>query len=124
MNTYSAEMNTTPLIDVLFVLLTLLILSIPPATHLIAHEMPGIAPPRAALPTVDVDIDSDDQVYWNGQLTADLASLERRFGESTRGGGTLVRIYPDRRARYEKVAQVLAAAQRARVTNLWLAPQA
>jgi biopolymer transport protein ExbD len=113
------SINTTPLIDVLLVLLVLLVITLPRSTHRISLDLPVHGSSNSAQRT-DVDIDFDGRVFWNGSPVADDLLLERRFAEAAIAG-TLIRVLPDRLVRYERVAQVLASAQRARVTHLAVA---
>ena len=118
------ELNATPLIDVLLVLLTMLILTVPVITHAIKLDMPsgGSAGPRAA---VDLDIDSDGRVFWNGTGVADDLQLEAWLQDlAHRAPQPDLKIWPDKRGRYERVAQVMAAAQRSGVEHIALAPTA
>ena len=118
------QMNATPLIDVLLVLLVMLIFTLPVATHAVKlnlpHATPDVPIPR---PLVTVDIDFDGKVYWNGSAVADHQALERKLREAA--GGALsprIKVVPDKRVRYEDVAVVLAAAQRSRIELLEVAP--
>lgn len=118
------QMNATPLIDVLLVLLVMLIFTLPVATHAVKLNLPHAALdvplPR---PLITVDIDFDGKVFWNGAELADQAALEHKLREAA---GALVsprvKVVPDKRVRYENVAVVLAAAQRLNVTLLEVAP--
>jgi biopolymer transport protein ExbD len=114
----SPEMNATPLIDVLLVLLVMLIFTLPMATHAVKLNLPQPIPgPPSAVILVHVDFDG--QLLWNGEVVGNLDALGRRFRVvATEAAATRVRIVPDDRVRYELVAQVLAAAQRAGVTRL------
>jgi biopolymer transport protein ExbD len=115
------EINTTPLIDVLLVLLILLVITLPRMTHRIALELP-VGEPKGPPPAVtNVEVDFDGQVYWNGVSVSDDQRLEQWFSQAATSPG-LVRILPDRHVRYERVAQVLASARRAHVTHLAVAP--
>jgi biopolymer transport protein ExbD len=115
------SINTTPLIDVLLVLLVLLVITLPRSTHRIALD-PPVGPPSGPPPAVtDVEVDFDGQVFWNGSPVHDDERLAQWFREAATTPG-LVRILPDRHVRYERVAQILASAQRAHVTRLALAP--
>ena len=117
------EINTTPLIDVLLLLLVLLVITLPHSTHRVSLDLPaGPASHTLALVT-NVEVDFDGRVFWNGSPVDDDRRLEQQFSEASTAPG-IVRIEPDRRVRYERVAQVLASAQRAHVTHLSLAPVA
>ena len=115
------QINTTPLIDVLLVLLVLLVITLPHMTHRISMDLPG---GRSAAPTTaitDVEVDFDGKVFWNGAPVADDQRLAQQF-RAVAASASPVRILPDRHARYERVAQVLASAQRAHVAQLTLSP--
>lgn len=122
MNTLAEpQMNATPLIDVLLVLLVMIVLTLPMATHAVKLNLPQpqIGPPSSS---VTLHIDFDGQMYWNGHGMAPQ-ELERRLGEVA---GALhpprLKVVPDKRVRYENVAKVLAAAQRLGVSKLEVAP--
>lgn len=117
------EINTTPLIDVLLVLLILLVVTLPRSTHRISLDLPGGPRARAPVPQTDVEVDFDGRVFWNGTPVSDDKRLAQWFSQAANEPG-VVRILPDRHVRYERVAQVLASAQRAHVTRLALAPVA
>jgi biopolymer transport protein ExbD len=119
------ELNVTPLIDVMLVLLTMLILTVPIITHAIKLDLPVGASDAPKTAAIDLDIDSDGRVFWNGtgvaddpQLEAWLQSLARQEPQPA------LKIWPDKRGRYERVAQVMAAAQRSGVQHIALAPVA
>ena len=115
------SINTTPLIDVLLVLLILLVVTLPRSTHRIALDLP-VGPHGSPPPSVtDVEVDFDGKVFWNGTPVHDDQSLRAQFSAAAAGTG-LVRILPDRHVRYERVAQILAAAQQSHVTHLTVAP--
>ena len=116
------EINTTPLIDVLLVLLILFIVTLPRSTHSVNLDLPGGSPRSLEpLPVTDVHVDFDGRVFWNGSPVADDEHLEQWFGAAA-ATPSIVRIEPDRHVRYERVAQVLASAQRAHVAHLALVP--
>ena len=109
------EMNTTPLIDVLLVLLIMFIITLPLMTHSRMLQMSGGQPARLAkVPeVVRVAIDFDGVVLWNG-VPVEMGELERYFAaEAGKAEQPDVQISPDKRARYDTVARVLAIAQRA-----------
>jgi biopolymer transport protein ExbD len=117
------EMNTTPLIDVLLVLLVLLILTLPRMTHRVALDLPSGRGIRPSPPTL-IEIDFDGRVFWNGAPIETDERLSRAFQQiALDPDAPPLEIHPDRHTRYERVAQVLATAQRARVTRIGLTPQ-
>jgi biopolymer transport protein ExbD len=115
------QLNATPLIDVLLVLLVMLIFTLPVATHAVKLNLPhGVTLlPSAA---ITVNIDFDGQLYWNGDSVTrqDLDRNLRKAAAALRP--PRVKIVPDKRVRYENVAQVLASAQRSGVTALEVQP--
>ena len=118
------ELNVTPLIDVMLVLLTMLILTVPVITHAIKLDLPvgASAGPKAA---IDLDIDTDGRVFWNGTSVADDLQLEAWLqGLAHQTPQPDLKIWPDKRGRYERVAKVMAAAQRSGVQHIALAPTA
>lgn len=114
------QLNATPLIDVLLVLLIMLIFTIPVATHNVTVNLPQGPRRSGDIPeTIVVGIDFDGLINWNGRPVDSLATFESRLRDAQRRvPAPTVRIDPDARGRYEVVAQVLAAAQRAHVSKL------
>jgi biopolymer transport protein ExbD len=111
------DINTTPLIDVMLVLLVTLIVSLPIMTHAVKLDMPNPnakPPPQDQKPEViDLDIDFDGTVVWNGTTVPSLNTLEGYFHtEAQKDPQPEIHLRPDRRVRYDSVAKVLAAAQR------------
>ena len=117
------EPNTTPLIDVLLVLLVLLILTLPIITHRTALNLPNGKAAAIPPPTIYLDIDRDGAMYWNDQLVTSIEALEQRLAQLQRDAPTsALRITADRRTRYAIVAKSLAATQRARLERVALNP--
>jgi biopolymer transport protein ExbD len=115
------DINTTPLIDVMLVLLVMLIITIPIQLHAVNLNMPvGNPPPQLVKPeVVKIDIDPSSQIYWNAEVVANRADLEERLKSiATVDPQPELHIRPDKRAKYDVVAAVLAAAQRLGVTKL------
>jgi biopolymer transport protein ExbD len=108
------EMNMTPLIDVLLVLLVMFIITIPVMTHAVKLDMPRPtnAPKLAEPVVIQLEIDFDGTVLWNGSpVTVDaLDGYFRR--EAVNDPQPELHIRPNKRATYDVVARVLAAAQR------------
>lgn len=115
------DINTTPLIDVMLVLLIMLIITIPIQLHAVNLNMPtGNPPPSDFKPEVlRIDVDERSNVLWNGEIVADRAEVERRFEVvAAQEVQPEVHLRPDKRAKYEIVAGLMAAAQRTGLTKL------
>lgn len=118
-----ADMNTTPLVDVMLVLLILFIITLPVMTNSTNLHIGGsdIASARDA---IDLQIDFDGTILWNGTVVEDLAQLERYFVvEAGKANQPELRVLPDRRASYDAVAKVLAIAQRSGMQRIGFAGQ-
>ncbi len=76
-----ADINTTPLIDVMLVLLIMLIITIPVQTHAVKLNMPVSSPAKPLSPpiVIKIDIDFDGTVIWNGEVIDGLQLLEDRL---------------------------------------------
>ncbi len=117
------QLNATPLIDVLLVLLVMLIFTLPIATHAVKLNLPQGPSTSPPPPSVRITIESDGAIYWDDERMASTSALAPRFQAlAGQQSPPLIRVMPDRRARYEIVAQVLAAAQRARIERLTVMP--
>jgi biopolymer transport protein ExbD len=115
------QLNATPLIDVLLVLLVMLIFTLPMASHAVKLNLPqGVR--GVPLPAVTVHVDFDGQLYWNG-TAMQRQELKQKFRELAASLlPQRVKVIPDKRVRYENVAQVLADAQFSGVTALEVVP--
>jgi biopolymer transport protein ExbD len=114
------EMNTTPLIDVMLVLLTLLIITIPIQTHAVKLDMPRPTetPPPTPPETVELYVDFDGTKTWNGNV-ATIAPLDSYFkNAANQPVQPEIHVGVNRLARYDAVAEVLAHAQRLGVTKI------
>ncbi len=115
------DINTTPLIDVLLVLLVMLIITIPMQTHAVKLNLPQAnQPPALVQPqVVEVDIDFDGTFIWNGTVMPDRQSLEQKLSAIAAEPTQLeLHVRPDRLTDYKYVAEVLAAAQRLGVQKI------
>ena len=115
------DINTTPLIDVMLVLLVMLIITIPIQLHSVNINMPvGNPPPQLIKPeVVKIDIDPQSVVYWNGEPVESSASLNDKLTAlAALDPQPELHIRPDKSAKYDVVASVLAAAQRLGLTKL------
>ena len=109
------EMNTTPLIDVMLVLLVMLIITIPVQLHSVNLEMPSASapPPQVEPRVVRIDVLPGGQVVWNGVALAGRETLDAKLAEAAaQADAPEIHLRPDRSAKYDTVAGVLAAAQR------------
>ncbi len=109
------EMNTTPLIDVMLVLLVMLIITIPIQLHSVDLDLPSGKPPQslAEPEVVRLDIDFDGTVLWNGEVVADRAALEARMKEkAAQAVQPEMHLRPNKLVKYARVAAVMASAQR------------
>ncbi|MFM0662956.1 ExbD/TolR family protein [Paraburkholderia sediminicola] len=117
------DINTTPLIDVMLVLLIMLIITIPIQNHAVKMNLPSATPPVALTPppTVHVDVASDGAVRWDGQVVTGQADLDARLGHlSAMQEQPELDLKADRAVEYRYVAAVMAAAERLGVTKLAL----
>jgi biopolymer transport protein ExbD len=117
------DINTTPLIDVMLVLLIMLIITIPIQTHAIKMNLPvGNPPPPAVQPeVVQIDIDFDGTMMWNGQVIPDRAALESKLAQvAAEPDQAEIHLLPNKLVPYKDVAEVLASAQRLGATKIGL----
>lgn len=114
------DMNTTPLIDVMLVLLIMLIITIPPQLHSVNLDMP--LPTNAAKKVdpvvVKIDVDANSVINWNGKAVT-RAELEAKLTEaSAQQPQPELHIRSHAKAKYEAAAAVMASAQRIGLTKL------
>ncbi len=116
-----SEINTTPLIDVMLVLLIMLIITIPVQLHAVNLNLPQGTPPPPPRPpeVVRLNVEADGTLYWNGQAVP-VSQIEARLQQEVAAlpEQPEVHLRPDKRVDYEHVARVLAAAQRVGVSKL------
>ncbi len=109
------DINTTPLIDVMLVLLIMLIITIPVQTHAVKLDMPSAnqPPPTTPPPVINIEVDFDGTILWDGNVIPDRELLETRMEQAAAMvPEPEVHIRPDKLAEYKYVAEVLAEAQR------------
>jgi biopolymer transport protein ExbD len=112
------DINTTPLIDVMLVLVVMLILTLPVMNHAVKLDMPNPnappPPPQQVQPEIiSLEIYSDGTIVWDGNTVPNIKTLEGYFQtDAVKDPQPEIHLRPDRRAKYDVVAQVLAAAQR------------
>ena len=114
------DINTTPLIDVMLVLIIMLIITIPVQLHAVNLNMPQGAPPPLVKPeVVTLDIEASGALRWNGEAVVDRAALEARLkAAAAQPDQPELHLRANKDADYGVVAMVLASAQRLGVTKL------
>lgn len=116
----ASEINVTPMVDVMLVLLVIFILAVPVLTQSVSVNLP--AAPRVNTlvqpAMVSVSVDANGTVYWNGNPVGE-AELETAFAEAAAASPQPeIRLYGDRKAAYEHVVRVMAMAQKAGIKKL------
>lgn len=114
------EINMTPLIDVMLVLLTLLIITLPIQTHAVKLDMPAPSKKENPMPppVVNLTVDFDGTIYWNGS-PVDRGTLDSYLLDASQSDPQPeIHLNPNKLARYDIVAKVLADAQRLGVKKI------
>ncbi|MDR6377028.1 ExbD/TolR family protein [Paraburkholderia caledonica] len=110
-----AEINMTPLIDVMLVLLVIFIITAPLFTHAIRLDLPKVAsaPARETPQTISLSIDAAGKLYWDGSVIT-LDQMRKRFAQAGKQADQPeIHLHAERNTRYEVIAQVMGAAQQA-----------
>ncbi len=110
---FNPEINTTPLVDVMLVLLIIFIITIPVMNHSVKIDLPrAVNQPDEAKPdNFNLAIDADGKVYWNADLV-NAGQLKTRIADAAqKTPQPELHLRAERTTPYEKVAQVMAAAQ-------------
>ncbi len=115
------ELNMTPLIDVMLVLIIMLIITIPKQNHAVNLNMPvGNPPPKTTEPVVvTIDVDFDGTITWDGVVVPDRATLDQKLSAvAAQADQPEVHLRPNKLVAYKSVAGVMASAQRLGVTKI------
>jgi len=118
------DINTTPLIDVMLVLLIMFIITIPIQTHAVKMNMPvptKNAPPPKPPEIIRIDVDFDGTISWNGETipAGDRAAIETRLqAVAAIADQPEVHLRPNKLVVYKHVAMIMATAQRLGVTKI------
>ncbi len=125
------EMNTTPLIDVMLVLLVMLIITIPMQLHSVNMNLPTIAniEPLPQPVTIKLDITATNQILWNDTPVADKLALQALLDAASKASTAPenqpnIHIKPSDSAHYDTVAAVLAAVQRSGLKKIGIVSSA
>ena len=116
----TSDINVTPMVDVMLVLLVIFILTVPVLTHSVGVELPKTQAVRTPTETkaVFLTVAQDGMVYWDGNAI-DEAALEEALAQAAQAEPQPeIRLYGDRKTDYEHVVRVMAAAQRAGIAKL------
>jgi biopolymer transport protein ExbD len=117
------DINTTPLIDVMLVLIIMLIITIPIQTHAVKMNMPigPSAQPPSPPVIIRIDVDFDGTVGWDGVIVPDRETLEAKLAQvAAQADQPEVHLRPNKLVTYKHVAAVMASAQRLGVTKIGL----
>lgn len=114
------DINTTPLIDVMLVLLVMLIITIPIQLHAVNLDMPVGAPPTTNIKPekIQVDIDAASTVYWQGVPVSSQELEEKMNAVGQLPSQPEVHIRPNKIAQYAVFANVLATSKRTGLTKM------
>jgi biopolymer transport protein ExbD len=115
-----AEINTTPLVDVMLVLLIIFMVTAPLFTHAVKVDLPQaksqVNPEKPD--TIAIAIDSDGRLFWNNEAMRDEDLSSRLTQSAAKAPQPELHLRADRNTRYEKIAQVMAAAQNAGIQKI------
>jgi biopolymer transport protein ExbD len=116
-----ANINTTPLVDVMLVLLIIFLITVPVVTHTVPVQLPRETnqPTQTKPQNINVSVDADGNIYWNQQKMSGLGDLQKRMlAVSSEQPQPEVHIWGDQNAHYQAVGEVLLAAQRAGIQKV------
>jgi biopolymer transport protein ExbD len=117
----ASAINTTPLVDVMLVLLIIFLITIPVVTHSVPLQLPkDVTQPRQTRPdNVSIAITKDGDLFWNEQLLrGDQALLEKLKKVSVLTPQPAIELRADQDARYEFIGRVVLACQRAGILKI------
>jgi biopolymer transport protein ExbD len=115
------EMNMTPLIDVMLVLIIMMIITIPKQNHSVNLNMPvgQSKPPEHEPVVITIDVDFDGTILWDNVPVPDRATLETKLSNvAAQPDQPEVHLRPNKLVEYKYVAGVMASAQRLGVTKI------
>jgi len=115
-----AEINVTPMVDVMLVLLVIFIITAPLFTHAVKIDLPQAqsAPAPEKPETISLSINSNGAIYWNNDLIAQKDLDARLAATARQNPQPELQLRADKSTRYEVIAQVMAAAQNNGLTRL------
>jgi biopolymer transport protein ExbD len=116
-----STINTTPLVDVMLVLLIIFLITVPVVTHTVPVSLPRESnqPTQTSPRNINISVDTAGAIYWNQQKIPDLAALQTRLNTlSSEVPQPEVHIWGDQNARYESIGQILFDCQRAGIQKV------
>jgi biopolymer transport protein ExbD len=116
-----SEINTTPLVDVMLVLLIVFMITIPVITHTVPVELPKVRneATKTAPENINISVNKDGQIFWGQTLVPDTpALLERLKNAAVLKPQPEVHVRADQQTRYEFVGRVILTAQRAGIQKV------
>ncbi|HEV8332112.1 MAG TPA: biopolymer transporter ExbD [Steroidobacteraceae bacterium] len=115
-----SEINTTPLVDVMLVLLIVFMITIPVITHTVPVELPHVRnlATQTKPENVNISINRDGQIYWNLSVVDTNQLLERLKSAAVQKPQPEVHVRADQMTRYEYVGRVILTAQRAGIQKV------
>lgn len=122
-----SEINMTPLVDVMLVLLIVFMITVPVLTHTVPVALPrtdNSQPPTTAPPTLIISITVDGAVHWNDERIDATQLAQRLQAAAAQNPQPDIQLRGDRKVEYEKVMQVMAAAQQAGLQKLGFVTEA
>jgi biopolymer transport protein ExbD len=115
------SINTTPLVDVMLVLLIIFLITVPVVTHTVPVSLPreSNTPTQTRPQNINISVDKNGVIYWNQSKLPDLAALQAKtLSVSSQKPQPEVHIWGDQNAHYESVGEVLLACQRAGIQKV------
>ncbi|WP_241520960.1 ExbD/TolR family protein [Steroidobacter cummioxidans] len=116
-----SEINTTPLVDVMLVLLIVFMITIPVITHTVPVELPKVRneATKTAPENITIAVNKDGQIFWSQSLIPDTSALlERLKAAAVQHPQPEVHVRADQATRYEYVGRVILTAQRAGIQKV------
>ena len=116
-----SSINTTPLVDVMLVLLIIFLITVPVVTHTVPVQLPTERnqPTQTRPQNINISVDADGNIYWSQEKLSGLTDLQKRLlAVTTEQPQPEVHIWGDQNAHYQAVGEVLLASQRAGIQKV------
>ena len=115
-----SEINTTPLVDVMLVLLIIFLITIPVITQSVKVELPKAAniPTQTKPENINIAVDKEGNVYWNTMLVDQQQLLDRLHAVATQNPQPEVHVRGDRETQYEHIGRVIVLCQRSNILKV------